>query len=123
MGWKGITLAGLALLAGIVALAWVLVGVLTSFKRNDDALALIDRQVVDGRVTYRVLHPDYKERTGGLLTDWQDPESGCHYWITPDGTYVNLIPRWHRNGTPMCPDAQTTAPAKWVAPVAAPRKK
>lgn len=108
----------MGLLAAIVALAYVLMR-LISAPADSNTTSLVERIVVGDRVAYRIRHPDYPERTGGLITDWQDPESGCHYWITPDGTYVSLVPRWHRNGQPMCPDAQPSTKPTAPAPLPA----
>lgn len=120
MGWKSATAAAVVLFGVIIGLAYMLMNLANTVNAIYDARAsLVERVVTGDRVSYRVRHPDFPDRTGGLITDWQDPESGCHYWITPDGTYVSLVPRWNRNGTPMCPDA-TPAAGKWVAPAPLP---
>ena len=38
--------------------------------------------------------------------EWRDPDSGCGYWMTPSG---GIAPRFKRDGTPDCPDANTGA--------------
>src|SRR4051794_12106727 len=37
---------------------------------------------------------------------WRDPESGCAYWLTPQG---GIAPRFRRDGLPDCPGAHTGA--------------
>src|SRR4051794_10245081 len=32
---------------------------------------------------------------------WRDPDSGCAYWLTPQG---GIAPRFRRDGTPDCPE-------------------
>ena len=39
---------------------------------------------------------------------WRDPDSGCSYWLTPQG---GIAPRFRRNGMPDCPDVQEPATA------------
>jgi hypothetical protein len=40
---------------------------------------------------------------------WKDPESGCKYWLTPQG---GIAPRYRANGQPDCPRfAQGPPPA------------
>ncbi len=34
---------------------------------------------------------------------WRDPDSGCAYWLTPQG---GIAPRYRRDGLPDCPGAQ-----------------
>ncbi len=36
---------------------------------------------------------------------WRDPDSGCAYWLTPQG---GIAPRFRRDGVPDCPDVQAT---------------
>jgi hypothetical protein len=33
---------------------------------------------------------------------WRDPDSGCAYWLTPQG---GIAPRFRRDGTPDCPES------------------
>lgn|SRR6476620_11574500 len=35
---------------------------------------------------------------------WRDPDTGCAYYLTPQG---GMAPRYLRNGSPDCPDANT----------------
>src|SRR3954451_13639090 len=32
---------------------------------------------------------------------WRDPDSGCAYWLTPQGA---IAPRYRSDGQPACPD-------------------
>ncbi len=36
---------------------------------------------------------------------WRDPDSGCTYWLTPQG---GIAARFRRDGVPDCPDVQAT---------------
>ena len=42
---------------------------------------------------------------------WRDPDSGCAYWLTPQG---GIAPRFRRDGTPDCPEADI--PTRAIAP-------
>ena len=42
---------------------------------------------------------------------WRDPDSGCAYWLTPQG---GITPRYRRDGTPDCPEADI--PTRAIAP-------
>src|SRR5215207_3463762 len=42
---------------------------------------------------------------------WRDPDSGCAYWLTPQG---GIAPRYRRDGTPACPEADI--PTRAIAP-------
>lgn len=33
---------------------------------------------------------------------WRDPDTGCAYFLTPEG---GIAPRYQRNGSPDCPEA------------------
>ena len=37
---------------------------------------------------------------------WRDPDSGCAYWLTPQG---GIAPRFRRDGLPDCPGAHTSS--------------
>jgi hypothetical protein len=37
---------------------------------------------------------------------WRDPDTGCAYYLTPQG---GVAPRYLRNGVPDCPDANTSS--------------
>jgi hypothetical protein len=37
---------------------------------------------------------------------WRDPDSGCAYWLTPQG---GIAPRYRRDGLPDCPGTQEPA--------------
>jgi hypothetical protein len=36
---------------------------------------------------------------------WKDPESGCKYWLTPQG---GIAPRYRANGQPDCPEIESS---------------
>lgn len=36
---------------------------------------------------------------------WRDPESGCKYWLTPQG---GIAPRYRADGQPDCPGIETS---------------
>jgi len=38
---------------------------------------------------------------------WRDPDSGCRYWLTPQG---GIAPRYRRDGQPDCPDVASADP-------------
>lgn len=42
---------------------------------------------------------------------WRDPDSGCAYWLTPQG---GIALRFRRDGTPDCPEADI--PTRAIAP-------
>jgi len=42
---------------------------------------------------------------------WRDPDSGCVYWLTPQG---GIAPRYRRDGTLDCPEADI--PTRAIAP-------
>lgn len=35
---------------------------------------------------------------------WRDPDTGCAYWLTPQG---GIAPRFRRDGVPDCPGAHS----------------
>jgi len=40
---------------------------------------------------------------------WRDPDSGCRYWLTPQG---GIAPRYRRDGQPDCPDVADADPRR-----------
>ena len=43
---------------------------------------------------------------------WRDPESGCKYWLTPQG---GIAPRYRADGQPDCPGVETSDTADQIS--------
>src|SRR3954449_13418622 len=43
---------------------------------------------------------------------WRDPDSGCAYWLTPQG---GIAPRFRRDGGPDCPGAHASTGAPLIS--------
>jgi len=39
---------------------------------------------------------------------WRDPDSGCSYWLTPQG---GIAPRFRSDGSPDCPGSEGRQPS------------
>jgi hypothetical protein len=60
---------------------------------NRTAIAIVIATVAAGGPAFALDEP----------VAWRDPDSGCAYWLTPQG---GIAPRFRRDGQPDCPDVR-----------------